>query len=748
MALFLARMGRLAGRHRIATIAAWLAVLVGVGTVALGGMKFSEGTFDVPGTESSKAMNLLKQHFPTDPQQGSGSLQLVVQAPLGELITAPAPSSKMGQAIQHLRVLPNIERVVDPLDPQHPYISADRSTAVVQLTLSGISEIDREAIQERVEDVASSLREDGLTAEVGGSLAPGVPEILGPSEIVGAGLAFVVLVLTFGSLVAAGANMLSALVGVATGILGILAFSALSPIGSVTPILAVMLGLAVGIDYCLFILARFRSELRDGYEVEVAIGRATGTAGSSVVFAGATVIIALAGLSVVGIPFIAEMGVAAAFAVAVAVLMSLTLLPALMAFMGRRALPKRERQQRVNSTAQGTSRSGKGFLVGWARLVVRRRLLSLCGGALVLAVVAIPLLSMKTTLAVPGGEDPKSTQRAAYQMVSDKFGAGAQDPLVVLVESANGRVETKMPEVQEFLGRLNNVAAVLPAGTSSSGDAAIVSVIAKSGALDERTTELVKDIRSKGQGLPGIMLSVTGATAIGLDSDAQLRQALGLYVALIVGLSLILMVILFRSLLVPVVATAGFLLSLGAGLGATTAVFQWGWLDAVVNAPQGNPLLSLLPIIVTGILFGLAMDYQVFLVSRIHEAYNKGLSPREAIVSGFSKSAMIVVAAAAIMAAVFGGFALSNSSLVGSIALGLAVGVLADAFIVRMIIVPAALALLGDAAWWLPEFLKRRLPAVDVEGHALDETKQRGGLLKLGETAPETKDDVLSGSRG
>ncbi|GGJ22177.1 MMPL family transporter [Paenarthrobacter histidinolovorans] len=743
MALFLARIGRLAGRHRIATIAAWLAVLVSLVAVALGGMKFSEDTFDVPGTESSKAMSLLERHFPSGSEEGSGSLQLVVQTPSGDLITAPGPSSEMAKAIQYLRVLPNIEKVLDPLDPQHPYISADRSTAVVQLTISGMSEADRETIQERVEDVAVSLREEGLTAEVGGSLAPAVPDILGPSEIVGAGLAFVVLVLTFGSLVAAGANMLSALVGVATGIVGILAFSAVSPIGSVTPILAVMLGLAVGIDYCLFILARFRSELRDGHEVEAAIGRATGAAGSSVVFAGATVIIALAGLSVVGIPFIAEMGVAAAFAVGVAVLMSLTLLPALMAFMGRRALSRRERQ-RGGSGAHETPRIGRGFLAGWAKFVVRRRVLSLCGGALVLAVVAIPLLSMKTTLAVPGGEDPKSSQRAAYQIVSDKFGAGAQDPLVVLVESTTGSVAKRLPEVQELLARLDNVAAAMPVGSSSGGDAAIISVIAKSGALDDRTTDLVKDIRSKGQSLTGITLSVTGATAIGLDADAQLRQALGLYVALIVGLSLILMIILFRSLLVPVIATAGFLLSLGAGLGATTAVFQWGWLDAVVNAPQGNPLLSLLPIIVTGILFGLAMDYQVFLVSRIHEAYNKGLSPREAIVSGFSKSAIIVVAAAAIMAAVFGGFALSNSSLVGSIALGLAVGVLADAFIVRMIIVPAALALLGDAAWWLPESLKRRLPALDVEGHALDETDRRTDPLK----PSAARDDVLSGSRG
>ncbi|MDQ0826097.1 RND superfamily putative drug exporter [Arthrobacter sp. B2I5] len=719
MAAFLARIGRLAGRHRIAAITVWLGLLAVVSVVALGGMKFSDGAFDVPGTESSKAMGLLQEHFPSTPA-GSGELQLVVQSPAGTGLTAPGPADSLTRAIEQLRSLPNVSQVLDPRDPARPYLSVDGTTAVIQVSLEGLEDSERETVQENVTEVAEGVRGQGLTAEVGGSLASGIPEILGPSEAVGAGIAFLVLVLTFGSLVAAGANMLSALIGVATGILGILAYSSISPIGNVTPILAVMLGLAVGIDYSLFILARFRAELREGHTVDVAIGRATGTAGSSVVFAGATVIIALAGLTVVGIPFIGEMGLAAAFAVGVAVLMSLTLLPALMSFMGLRALSKRDRRQLSAAEPARVPTRVPGFLFRWAQFVVTRPLVSVVGGTLLLIVMALPLLSMKTTLSVPGGEDPESTQRAAYQIVSDKFGQGSQDPLVVLVETPGGGLQERIPEVQEFLAGIDNVALAVPAGVASSGDAAIVSVISKSGPLDDRTMQLVRDIRAEAHNLPGANLYVTGATALGLDADAQLRQALGLYVGLIVGLSLILLVILFRSVLVPVVATAGFLLSLGAGLGATTAVFQWGWLGDVIQAPQGNALLSLLPIILTGILFGLAMDYQVFLVTRIQEAYGQGIRSKQAILHGFKASAGVVVAAAGIMAAVFGGFALSHSSLVGSIALALAVGVVADAFIVRMVIVPAALALLGRSAWWMPKSWAARLPVLDVEGHHLN----------------------------
>lgn len=712
MAKLLSRLGRFSTRHRWAVVVGWVAVLITFAVVALTGMRFGDGGFDVPGTPSSEAMKVLEQEFPSDDATDKpGELQLVMQVPSGA-ITDPAATTALTGAIDELAAIDGIRSVSDPLDPARPYVWADLSTAVATVTVE--PGVDAEATTERVHAVADELREKGYTAEIGGNLTAGAPEILGPSEVIGALLAFLVLFLTYGSLVAAGANMLGALLGVGVGILGVLGFSAITPIGSITPILAVMLGLAVGIDYCLFVIARYRSELREGSSVPDAIARAVGTAGSAVVFAGATVIIALAGLSVVGIPFLGEMGLAAAFAVAVAVVMALTLLPALLGFMGTRALPKRERRRRRGVEAPSTP----AFLLRWGTAVTRHRVLSLVVGAGVLLVAAVPVLSMQTTLSTPGGEDPKSTERAAYTIIADEFGAGSQSPLVVLAQKPD--VADAQQQIVDRLSAIDGVSMVIPVAVSADGDTAMLTMMSSYGPLDERTTELVGQVRALSGEVADARLLVTGATAVGLDSDEQLHSALALYIALIVGLSFLLLVVLFRSLLVPILATVGFLLSLGAGLGATVAVFQWGWLDAVVPSPQGNPLLSLLPLVVTGILFGLAMDYQVFLVSRMKEAYAIGFRPIDAIREGFRHSAAVVVAAAAIMAAVFGGFAMSPSSLVGSIALALTVGVVADAFVVRMVLIPAALALFGRAAWWMPAWLDRLLPTIDVEGHRLD----------------------------
>lgn len=708
MASLLARLGRFSARHRWVVIPLWLIALLVAGLIALTGMKFGEGAFDVPGTDSSRTMESMEDAFGT--QEQAPSLQLVVESSDGPIAER---ADEVRTSLLRLDSLPFVDEVADPFDLTRPYISADQSTVVATITFSDMDEKQAELTSTRVADIAHDLdMQSGLNAEVGGSLTGGVPDILGPSEIVGAAVAFLVLLITFGSLVAAGANMLGALLGVGVGVLGVLAFSAFSPIGSVTPILAVMLGLAVGIDYALFILSRFRAELRSGADTATAIGRATGTAGSSVVFAGATVIIALVGLTVVGIPFLGEMGLAAAFAVAVAVLMSLTLLPAFMGIMGRSALPKKMRV-RTNFPAASPK-----WVTSWGNAVVRRPWLAVVGTTAALLVVAAPVLSMQTSLITPGGEDPDSSQRAAYDLIADKFGDGAQDPLVVLVSSRNN-LDAAMEDSHREIGELEGVSTVIPSGVADNGRSGLLTVLADSGPLDEETRDLVRSIRALD--IDDATLGVTGSTAIALDSDEQLRSALVTYIILIVGLALFLLIVLFRSLLVPLIATLGFLLSLGAGLGATIAVFQWGWLDGLISAPQGNPLLSLLPIIVTGILFGLAMDYEVFLVSRIHEAHRTGADPVAAIRTGFSQSAPVVVAAALIMTAVFSGFALSHSSLVGSIALALAVGVVADALLVRMVLMPALLTILGKAAWWNPAWLNRILPEIDVEGHNLKE---------------------------
>lgn len=720
MARWLYRLGVFSARHRRKLFIAWPLILIVMGVITLTGMKFSDAGFEIPGQESSTALSIVEDTFGAGADAPeTASLQLVLQSPDG-MTTGDGPAT-VERLVQDAEALPHVVTVSNPLDPTTPYVSPDGTTAVIEVTFAGVTDESAESAHNSVEDLAQSARSLGFTAEVGGALVDPVPEILGPTEIVGAVVAFVVLLLTFGSLVAAGANMLTALFGVGVGVLGILAFSALSPIGSVTPILAVMLGLAVGIDYGLFILARFRSELREGRSVQEAVGRAVGTAGSSVVFAGSTVTIALVGLSVVGIPFITEMGLAAAFAVVIAVLISLTLLPGLMTVMGRRILPKAERSTEPPAPSTHDWDSPRpGFLQRWVQTIIRRPLTALVSGVLALLVLAIPVLSLQTALNVPGGEDPQSTQRAAYEMINDAFGEGSQSPLIVLVEAQGDDLGTTLPQVESVLAALPDVVTVTPAQTSPDGAYALLTVIPGSDAVAPETGELVQAIRDTNDQIEGAQIRVTGTVALDLDVNAQLSTALVTYLILIVGLSLVLLIVLFRSILVPVVATLGFLLSLGAGVGVMVAVFQWGWLGPLVSAPQGNPILSLLPILIVGILFGLAMDYQVFLVSRMHEAHSRGLPATEAIVDGFRRSAVVVVAAAAIMAAVFGGFALSPSSLVGSIALALTVGVIADAFIVRMIVVPAILALLGEKAWWIPAWLDRVLPSIDAEGRALD----------------------------
>ncbi len=730
MASVLYRLGAFSARHRYAFVLGWLAVVVWLAAGAVGGMSrisaspSEAGTFfKIPGAESTVALETLRREFPDVAASGDvQTLRLVLQAPAGQQITTPRNIEKLTGIVTAAAEVDHVTSVANPLDPQQPYVSPDQTTAVVTLTLSGVTDENATGIEAAVAEVAQQARSAGFTAEVGGSIVDEPIEIVGPLEAIGAGVAFLILVVTLGSLIAAGMNMLTALIGVGTGVLGAFAYGALvEPTGAMTPALAVMLGLALGIDYGLFIISRFRAELREGRGVVDAAGRAVATAGSSVVVAGCTVITAVAALALIGIPPITEIGLAAAFAVGVDVLVALTLIPAIVGIVGRRALTRRERsgggRRRETSTRLG-------LLERWATIVVKHRWASLVAAVVVLGALAIPVATMRTALNIPGGTDPASSERAAYDLVVAKFG-GVESPLIVLVEPAGSSgtssagVERQLPAVTAILQELDGAEYVIPGGTNRAGDLAFLTVIPAGGPNDQSTKDLVAAIRTIADDTAGVHLSVTGETSIGIDSDAQLRNALGVYLALIVGVCLLLLIMLFRSLLVPLIAAAGFLLSLAASLGATVAIFQWGILGSALPADVGNPVMSFLPILLTGILFGLAMDYQVFLVSRMHEAHARGLPPREAILDGFVRSGPVVAAAAAIMAFVFGGFGGSPTTSLASIALALAIGVVADAFIVRMVIVPAALSVLGRAAWWLPRWLDRILPHLDAEGRAL-----------------------------
>ncbi len=718
MSTFLFSVGRLSARFRWVVLVAWLVIfsaLIGVFAVGSSTASTQEAETSIPDSPASLALERMNNEFPAT-DEGGATLQLVFHPERGD-VTLAATTAEIASVLAEAEDLPGVQSVSDPFDSARPYISEDLTLAVATLTYSDLTEDE----EKEYYDAALEFQENAppaLGVELGGNLVPLGAPAPGPGEGAGVIIAFIVLALTFGSLLAAGVNLLIAVFGVGVGLMGILAYGSLVPIGDNTIILASMLGLAVGIDYSLFILSRFRTELRGGRSVDDAVARATGTAGTAVVFAGLTVIVALVALLVANLSFITEMGIAAAFGVLVSVLLALTLLPACMRFLGFSALSKKQRKalERGELWSEGQKQK-RGVMRGWGSFVVNKPVLSLFAGVLILVVVALPMLSMKTAFNVPGGSDPSTTERAAYNLILDKFG-GVQSPLIVLAEGDGIADETAA--IEDDLTQLDGVQQVVPAEISASGDFARIVVIPERGPIDDATKDIVHQIREDADAISGVHLEVTGETAIGIDQDEQLMQALIKYVIVIVVISVVLLIVLFRSLLIPLVATLGYLLSVGAAFGASVAVFQWGWLDALIAAPQGDPMLSLLPLLLVGVLFGLAMDYQVFLVSRIQEMHRKGMDPKPAIREGFARSGPVLVAAATIMIVVFAGFATSHFAVGASIAFGLMVGVAADAFIVRLVLMPAALSLLGKSAWWIPKWLDRIIPDVDVEGHSLD----------------------------
>ncbi|HEX9999832.1 MAG TPA: MMPL family transporter [Actinoplanes sp.] len=718
MATLLHRLGLGSVRYRAAVLIAWLVTLValGVGAFTLAGKTVN--SFEIPGQESTIALDLMRQRFGA--ASAGGTAQVVFQAPTGAKVTDPATAGQIVQTVGALAKLPGVVAASNPLDPKSPVVSQDQGAAFSTVTYGVQAQEITNAERDALTAAVTQARAGGLTVEVRGEAAQeNAADIGGPAEAIGVVVALLVLAVTYGSLIAAGMNLLTAIAGVGIGALGVTTLTGFTDLQSTTPILAVMLGLAVGIDYALFIVTRFRQELRRGLPVPEAAALAVGTAGSAVVTAGLTVVIALTGLSVVGIPFLSEMGLAAAATVVIAVLVAITLVPAILGFIGRRALPRKLRDAPPAPAAEVT---GRGFYRGWGNFVTRQRLLSLVVAVAALGVVAIPVLDMETSLNQKAPDD--STAARADTIIAERFGPGFAGPLVILLDGsgAPGYAAT----VREKVAALPDVAFAAAPQPNPAGAAALITVIPKSGPDSPSTVDLVHAIRDDVADGPDAKVYVTGTTAVSIDVSQTLSEALPIYLALVVGLAFVLLVLVFRSLLVPVVGVLGFLLTIGAALGATTAVFQWGWLSAVVNAQVTGPLLSLAPIIIVGILFGLAMDYQVFLVSRMHEAHAHGATPAQAIVTGFRQAAPVVVAAATIMFAVFAGFVPEGNDTVKPIAFALAIGILFDALVIRMVAVPAALALLGRAAWWLPSRL-RWLPVLDVEGAALERTRPAVG---------------------
>ena len=598
-------------------------------------------------------------------------------------------------------------------------ISADGSAAIAPVTFT---EQQMSITQETKDAVAAVFPSDavpGVETDVSAEIAAGVPDILGVGEVVGLVVAALVLVVMLGTLVGAGLPLLTALVGVGIGVLAAMSFSGVVDMVSVTPILGVMLGLAVGIDYSLFIINRHRRQLKQGYEVEESIALANGTSGNAVVFAGATVLIALLALNVTGIPFLGLMGTVGAACILVAVLVAVTLTPALLSLAGMRILSRRERA-RLGSTAEALAPLAAPAKAMSTPGAVIRALA--CIGALV--VVALPATSLQLNLPDGSSEAPESTQYQAYTTVAEKFGAGQNGPLLVVADLPEGVTEgeavTLQTQVAEELYAQDGVVAVAPIGTSDDLTVAAFQVIPVGGPTALSTEELVHDLRALPPVGGDIEIAVAGQASGNIDISDKLSAALPLYLGVVVGLSLIILIIVFRSILVPVIATFGFILSFFASLGGVVAIYQWGWLGSVFGVDSPGPILNFLPTLLLGILFGLAMDYQLFLGSGMREAYAHGAPSRRAIVEGVRAGRAVVTAAAIIMAAVFGGFIFSHSAMIRPIGFALAFGVLLDAFVVRMLLVPALMHLVGDKAWWLPGWLQRILPDVDVEGASLE----------------------------
>ncbi|MFK4482939.1 MMPL family transporter [Curtobacterium sp. AB7] len=592
-----------------------------------------------------------------------------------------------------------------------------------------------------IADDADSADISGVNVYVSNDIAQGVPSILGPGEIVGVVIAALVLFLMLRTVIGAAIPLVSAVLGVGVASLASLSFSGLVEFISVTPVLGVMLGLAVGIDYSLFILNRHRTQLKQGMQVHESIGLANGTSGNAVVFAGATVIVALLALNITGIPFLGLMGTVGAVAVFFAILIATSFTPALLSLIGMRILRKKERTKIGNT---GSTRVPNKPMKTW------RAIVTLVAGVAVLGTIALPATQMRLGLPTGASESVDSSQYKAYKALDEEFGAGQNGPLLVVAtlpdSISKSDVTATEVTIGEALAKNDDVKAVLPIGTSSDRDIIAFQVKPGGGPDSISTENLVKDLRDQTVTTDDgtVTLGVAGNASANIDVSEKLSNVLPLYLVVVVGLSLIILIIVFRSFLVPITATAGFILSVMASFGGLTAIYQWGWLGSVFGVHDPAPILSFLPIIEIGILFGLAMDYQLFLVSGMREAYAHGASAKVAVQRGLHAGRAVVTAAAIIMISVFAGFIFSDSSTIKPIGFGLAFGVLIDAFVVRMLLIPAAMHLLGQSAWWFPKWLDRIVPDVDVEGAKLERSHPTSG--QPGQPGQPGHEDTHTGS--
>ncbi|VXB68607.1 MMPL family transporter [Plantibacter sp. T3] len=782
MSSLLYTLGRWAFGARKLVLILWIAVLALAGG---GALLFNQGTdnaFSIPGTESQEALDSLDHTFP---QVAGASAQIIVVAPKGDTVEDAGVRSAIDDAVTALGDIGQVEQAVSPFDENVTgAVSEDQRAALISIQFDGAQTDITAATISDVEDAEASLAKAlpaGAESSLGGQLFSNSLPTLSVIELVGVVVALVVLILTFGSFLAAGMPLITALLGVGISMALIFVATVFGPISSTTPMLALMLGLAVGIDYALFIISRHQDGLRSGLDPAESAARATATAGSAVIFAGLTVIIALLGLAVANIPFLTTMGVAAAVGVAIAVVISLTLIPAMLGFAGERLRPKArpaskraaargaaaEHHHAVPELVEGQQDSvpephtavpepveghPNRFFLGWVRGVTRLPIVTIVAVVAVLGALAIPALSLRLALPDAGSLPEGDGARTTYDLVSEHFGEGFNGPLIV----TGGIVGSTDPlglmaDLKQEIEGLDGVAAVPLATPNATADTGIIQVIPSGSPDSQATKDLVAEIRGLHQYFQDeydVDLQVTGFTAIGIDISDRLGGALLPFGLIVVGLSLVLLTMVFRSIWVPIKATLGYLLSVAASFGVVALVFEHGVFAEALHVARTGPVISFMPIILMGVLFGLAMDYEVFLVSRMREDFVHSGLARRSVETGFLGSAKVVTAAAVIMFAVFAAFVPEGDTNIKPIALGLAVGVFVDAFIVRMTLVPAVLALLGDHAWYLPKWLDRILPSFDVEGEGLQRELELREWRNGDEVAIAAAGVTLAGANG
>jgi RND superfamily putative drug exporter len=708
----LARWGRFAARHRWPVLICWAVILVSLAAFSfVAGGRFVNN-YTVPATESQDAATLLEDRFPE--QYATDSATLVFKAEDG--VRDERIRRRIEDILAEARKLPEVTSVISPF--QTPG-TISRNGQIAYATLQydkPASEVDQESFNELVK-FADESPGRGLTVEVGGRVIS-ANETSPPrtSEVVGLTAASVILLIAFGSVVAMGMPVITALVGLSCSFSLIMLVARLLDISTFTPAFAAMVSLGVGIDYALFVVTRYREGLSAGLGVEDAIALGLDTAGRAVMMAGIVVVVALLTLTTMGIPFVTAISVVLAIAVALTVIVALTLLPALLGFVGGRV--DRWRIPGVWIADEGNRQSTAGYRLSCA--VQRHPLLYAFGATVLLLLLTVPILDLQLGFSDDGNKPTSFNGRRAYDLLSEGFGPGINGPLFVVVNEPKTLDSTLLTTLRTNLDRAGHVESVAPPVPSERRDTAFIIVIPSTSPQDKGTTDLVEDLRKNvvPQALKGSDATayVGGATAALIDIQTQMENRIPLFFALVIGLSFLLLTAVFRSILVPVKAAIMNLLSIGAAYGVLVPIFQWGWGNDLLGIAKAGPIEPFFPILLFAAIFGLSMDYEVFLVSRIRESYLKSGDARASVVEGLASTARIITAAAAIMIFVFFSFILSEDRIIKEFGIGLAIPILIDATVIRLVLVPSTMTLLGRYNWVFPRWLDATIPNLNIEG--------------------------------